>query len=645
MADPGAEDADSGSCRSGRGLPVRRSPGGCRPATALALGSAGILAISSGAIAQPVNPPATQAPPQPIAAPPEPSPFSAADPGPAATAGVAAAPGVAIRRVRVLAAPGGSDAVPPEGWLPPTGSDGSFGLHHRPGQPLDAQWVQSQLDRATADGPLPPSSVIGLIQLINRAFITAGFINSGVLVDRQSGDGTLDVRLVYGTLASSDPQVSAVSVEWGAGGSSGLRAGYVSDRFPSLRGQPLSALELERDFRLLDESPAIRSISAALRPGAGPGEASIRLIVHPAQRFDFYTGASNDRSPSVGGDHLFAGGLARNLIGSGDLLTAELGMTRGVEDAQFAYSTPLFTPRVSLNFRGSFNNAAVITSALAPLDIRARDRSAEIGLSYALRQEPLMMRGASRRWSSSQSLTAGVALLHRQQKSFLLGEPFSFAPGSVNGRSEFEAVRFSGDYVRRNLNRVVALSLGSTIGLGGTRSDVPGIPNPDRHFVALLGQFNIAQRLGRGFELRGRLTGQHSRGILYSGLRLAIGGANSVRGYRESLFLVDRGVIGTAELAHSFSLSGERRSTGFDWGSFTASLFADGARFRNAGPPQPEVRSIASVGASLAWTPSSALSATIAYGHGLRDVPTPGSRSLQDRGIHFRVMVHPFGLF
>ena len=624
---------------------MRRSPGGCRPAIAFALASASALAIPFPALAQPVQPPASESSPEPVEAAPPPSPFTPADPGPSASVDAPAPTGVSISRVRVLAGPGGSDAVPPDGWVPPKDNGGAFGLDHRPGQPLDALWVQSQFDRATASGQLAPSSAVGLVQLLNRAFITAGFINSGVLVEGQPGEGILDVRLVYGTLASSGDQAQAVTVEWGDGRTAGLSGGYVSDRFPSLRGQPLSALELERDFRLLDESPAIRSISAALQPGARPGEASIRLIVHPAQRFDFYTGASNDRSPSVGGDHLFAGGLARNLLGSGDLLTGEVGMTRGVEDAQLGYSTPLFVPRLSLSLRGSINNAAVITSALAPLDIRARDRSAEIGLTYMLRQEPLMVRGASKSWSSSETLSAGIALLHRRQKSFLLGEPFSFAPGSVDGRAQFEAVRLSGDYVRRNLNRVIALSLGSTIGLSGTRSDVPGIPNPDKTFIAILGQLNVAQRLGSGFELRGRLTGQHSRGILYSGLRLAIGGANSVRGYRESLFLVDRGVIGTAELAHSFSLSGNRRPGAFDWGGFTASLFVDGARFRNAGPPQPEIKSIASVGASLAWTPSTAVRASIAYGHGLRDVPTPGNKSLQDRGIHFRILVHPMGLF
>lgn len=183
------------------------------------------------------------------------------------------------------------------------------------------------------------------------------------------------------------------------------------------------------------------------------------------------------------------------------------------------------------------------------------------------------------------------------------------------------------------------------MGLDGTRSDVPGIPNPNQHFVGLLGQLNVAQRIGRGFELRGRVTGQYSRGTLYSGLRLAVGGINSVRGYRESLFLVDRGAIGTIELARAFDLSGDQRPSSFNWGGFTASLFADAAIFRNAEPPQAEEKTIGSVGASLAWTPSSAIRASITYGHALRDVASPSNRSLQDRGVHFRILLHPLGMF
>ena len=547
-------------------------------------------------------------------------------------------------RVRISADANGRTAIPPKNWTPPLAASQEASLVHRPGQPLDLQWVQSQFDRHVQGG-IRPSTAVALIQSINRAFVTAGFVNSGLLVSRQTNADpeVIDLQLVYGRLFTSEAAGPAVAVQWPTG-ASGLTEDYVRDRFPSSERQPLNALELERDFRLLTEDPMIQTVSASLRPGTRPGEAALQLLIHPAQRFDLYTGAANDRSPSVGGDRVFAGGYLRSSIFSGDTLSAEVGRTKGVQDAQVAYSTPFLSPRNSLSLRAGLNNAAVIDRPLQPLDIEARDRHAELAITRRILRRPLMGALLPGRWTSSQTLTVGASLFYRKQRSFLLGEPFSFAPGSVNGRTEYKAARLTADYVRRNVAHVVALSITGTLGLGGTQSDIESVPNPADHFSSVLGQLNFAKRLGGALELRGRLVGQYSGGTLYSGERLSIGGANSVRGYRESLFLVERGIIGSLELARPFRLWGRRARGGVDAGAFTASIFADGAAFRNAVAPQPDSKVISSIGASLAWTPSDAFSAIGSYGHALNDVETSQQSKLQDKGFHFRVVVHPLGI-
>ena len=532
-----------------------------------------------------------------------------ADPG--ATQPVPASGAGRITHVRISAEGNGRTAIPPNEWSPPPGADDDFGLKHRHGEPLDLAWVQSQFDQHLGPDGIRPSAAVALVQLINRAFITAGFVNSGLLVSRQAdaATGVLDLQLIFGRLVSAEGSPQRVSVEWGPSGASGLSGGYIRKRFPSSRHRPLNALMLEQDFRLLAEDPMIRSVSAALRPGRQPGEATLQLIVHPAERLDVYIGAANDRSPSVGGQHVLVGGYFRSALSSGDFLTAEAGLTEGVKDAEIGYATPFLSPAHFLSFRAAFNNAAVIDEPLLPLDIRARDRNAELGLSHQLRRRPLMATSTPGRWSSSQTLTTGISLFYRKQKSFLLGEPFSFAPGSVNGRTEYKAGRMTADFVQRNVDHVIAVSLSGTVGLGGTQSEIESVPNPSDHFVAALGQLNLAKRLGAGFELRARIVGQYSGGILYSGERLSIGGATSVRGYRESLYLVDRGLIGSVELAYPFSLSRPRAGGEIDLGAFTASIFADGATFKNATAPQPDRTFISSVGGSLAWAPSDALSA------------------------------------
>jgi hemolysin activation/secretion protein len=356
--------------------------------------------------------------------------------------------------------------------------------------------------------------------------------------------------------------------------------------------------------------------------------------------------AANSRSPAVGGERIATGAFLRHLVTSGDILSGEYGQTDGLEDATISYVTPFVSPRTTLSIRGSLNNAAIVDRPLVPLDISSRDRAAEIGLTQRILAAPLLPNGSGD-WIPARSLSAGVLFAYRESKSFLLGEPFSFSPGSVNGRSEYYALRLIGDYVQRSVDQVIALSLTGTMGLDGTRSDLVGVPSPSRNFLAVLAQANYARRLTeQGLELRARLTGQYSGGTLYSGERISAGGEGTVRGYRENLLLADRGVVGSVELSHPLRLGGERRGTSsLDWGLFSVGAFADAAYLRNARPPQPAPAFIPSVGGSIAWTPSEAIEARLSYGHALRDIEQTGSRDLQDRGFHFRVSVFPLKLF
>lgn len=558
-----------------------------------------------------------------------------------------AADAARVRAVEIIAEREGRQSLPPRRWRPPVEAASGLRLDHRSGEPLDASWVRRQFALNEIQGG-PADRAVALVQLVNRAFLTAGFINSGLLVAAEAGaeSGIFRLRLIHGRLVAPAPDGRPVEVVWANGRNGGLSERYVRARMPSAGAQPLSAVAIERDFRRLADDPAIRTVNAQLVPGAAPGEASLLLSVQPRERADLYISAANSRSPSVGGERAAIGGLVRNLVSSGDLLGGEFGITRGVIDGGASYATPFLGRRTTLFARGNFNRAAVVDRPLVPLDIRARDVGAEASLVRRIVDRPLMPM-AENRWSPSQQLSLGLSLGWRRQRSFLLGQPFSFAPGSVDGRAEYGAVRFVADYVLRNVDQVFAASATATMGLWGTRSDQPLVLNPDRHFRALLVQLNYARRLDRhGLELRARLTGQAANSILYSGERLAIGGAASVRGYRETLLLADRGLIGSVELARPFSLSGEGAARrGWDWGAFTAGIFADAALADNVEGPDPAPDAIAGVGLMLAWQPSDAISLRLDYGRALVDADQTGSRNLQDRGVHFRLVLHPLGLF
>jgi hemolysin activation/secretion protein len=277
-----------------------------------------------------------------------------------------------------------------------------------------------------------------------------------------------------------------------------------------------------------------------------------------------------------------------------------------------------------------------------PLDIRARERSAEVSLTRKFIDAPLLPRAETGGWSPARTLSGGLVVTRRVSTSYLLGAPFSFSAGSVNGRSEYTALRLVGDYLVRNVDQVFAVSVTGSRGLDGSRSDVPGVINPKRHFQAVLAQVNYARRLSdKGLEFRARLSGQLADSTLYSGERFSAGGATTVRGFRENLLLADQGVVGSLELAQPISLSaGQGHGRAFDWGAFSVSVFTDGARLHNHEPPQPG-SGLYSVGGSLAWIPSDAISAQVTYGRALNKRLPVAERDIQDRGFQFRITVHP----
>ena len=609
------------------------------PALALAalMASAALPALAQGRTGPDAAPP-------PVPAYAQPGPALASPTSAAGTPGESDA-GPILAKVRVSGAKDATRARPPEGWSAPASSDPGLRLEHQPGQPLDEAWVTRQFALNGLPGAGGVGRALALVQLVNRAFLSAGFINSGVVVRPSDAADVLELEVIHGGLAAPSGGGEAITVDWTGGRSRGLTPGYIRDRMPAAGQRPLSAVDLEREFRLLAEDPAIRTLNADLRPGNRPGEASLALTVLPQDRYDLYVTAANNRSPSVGGERISLGGSMRNLLSAGDIVSGEAGLTDGVEDLSISYATPFLSPRNTLALRAAANDAAVVDQLLEPLDIKAKDRWAEAGLTRRLIETPLLPSSREGRWSSARTLSAGASVAWRTSKASLLGEPFSFAPGAVNGRTEYAALRIVGDYVVRNVDRVFAISATGSLGLYGTGSDVPGLGVPKTHFKTLLAQVNYARRLTPGgLELRARLYGQWADSLLYSGERFSAGGESTVRGYRENLLLGDRGITGSQERAQPVRLSGRQGATrGFDWGAFTVSAFADGAKLRNVEAPHPG-SGIYSVGGSLAWTPSDAVSARVTYGHALKDVEAAGRRDIQDDGLQFRLTVHPLRL-
>lgn len=516
---------------------------------------------------------------------------------------------------------------------------GGFAVRYRKAQRLDADWVRAQVAANGLTGaPVPLDRIAAAVQQISLAFVRNGYVNSGVLIDPATdyaGQGSaLVLRLVAGRLVEG-----GVAVEWQDGRRRGLSEAYIVSRLPSARALPLNGLAIERDFRTLAADDAIATVKADLQPGTAPGEARLSLLVDPAERFAVQASIANSRSPAVGGLRFGTGFSVRNALMPGDRIALDAGLTAGRPNISADYSAPFVHPALTLDLRGGYNRAAVVDAPLRNLNIRARDWFVEGGFGVTVWDRPLSPASSDgQAESSAQAVTLRAGIIHRETRTFLLGQPFSFSPGSVRGLARYSALRLGADWTRRSSGTVWIAQVRFTQGIEGSRSDVIGIAAPSPRFRSWTGQVSHARRLGTsGFELRARIAGQYGEGALYAGERFVAGGSQSVRGYRESLLLADRGVTGSVELARPLVLgSGAVGPLGLRWGSFTPSVFADGAVVRNADRAfQPVPGEIASIGAQLNWTPSPRLSARVTYGQALIRAPVTGSRDLQDDGLSF----------
>ena len=117
--------------------------------------------------------------------------------------------------------------------------------------------------------------------------------------------------------------------------------------------------------------------------------------------------------------------------------------------------------------------------------------------------------------------------------------------------------------------------------------------------------------------------------------QFSIGGANSVRGYRENQLVRDQGVTSSLELRLPVLMN----KLGQPVVQFAP--FADfGGGWNNAGPTA-RPRTVASAGLGLLLTPNKHISAQLYWGYPFTEIDRPRNDP-QDSGFHFSVTCDAF---
>ena len=158
----------------------------------------------------------------------------------------------------------------------------------------------------------------------------------------------------------------------------------------------------------------------------------------------------------------------------------------------------------------------------------------------------------------------------------------------------------------------------------------------DSQFFSWQGQAQWARQLGPDTLLLINTNTQLTVDPLLSLEQFSLGGAGSVRGYRQDQLLTDNGVFASAELRVPILRIPEEESL------LQLTPFIDYGYGWNSGRRgNPDPNQLVSVGLGLLWQTSDRFTARLDWGIPLTDVQS-NQRTLQDAGILFSIVVKPF---
>lgn len=449
---------------------------------------------------------------------------------------------------------------------------------------------------------------------VTRRYVAAGYVNSGAVIpDQRVADGVIVVRVVEGHLAS-------VSIR----GEQGLPGGYLEARLLEGAGTPLNLNKLQESMQLLLQDGAIDRVNAELAPGEKPGEAVLNASIRESPRWQAALVVANDRPANVGETAAELRLAARNTLGRNESLSGSYAKSRGDDEYSLAAAVPVHWRGDAIYGRAARTLGAVVEAPFDQLDLVSVSDTTEIGASHP--------------WlhALDRSMETTLSLTRSRTTTYLLGSPFPMLPGNQDGRTVVTAVRTATQWVSRGAERAFAARLALGFGIDALGSTIHEDRSlPDSRFVTGTGQAQATARLAEGAgQLVLRADFQLASRRLPTSEQLPIGGAATVRGYRESTLIRDRGLVGSIEYRHRVArFAIPQLDSGPGDGAVQVAVFSDAGAGADRGGPTD---SLASVGFGLLWSAAAGLDLQIYKAKALHHEP-PGGNTLQDHGVHFRV--------
>lgn len=478
-----------------------------------------------------------------------------------------------------------------------------------------------ELGRVTApyvNRELTSEDLEALRLALTLAYVNKGYVTSGAIIpDQTITEGVLRVQIVEGELK----RIEVEGTQW-------FRTGYLQDRIQLGAGPPVNINALQQRLQLLQQDPRIQQINAELKPGLKLGESELKVRVNEVSPYRLWLEFNNYQSPSVGAERGLATVQHQNLTGNADTLSFTYGRSDGVDpqiDTSYALPLNAYDTTVILQYRK--NDFLVVEAPFDVLDIKSESEIFGVTL-----RQPIYR-------TLNQEIALALTGERLFNKTFLLGEPFSFTAGAENGEAIVTAVRFAQEWTSRSQNQVIAARSRFSFGIDAldATNNQKNFGDADGQFFAWLGQFQWARRLDPlGIQLLSRIDLQLANDHLFPLEQMSVGGRYSVRGYRENTLVRDNAFLFSLESRFPVYRSATKQDL------ILLAPFVDVGRSWNSHALTPDPETLASIGLGLILNnilPGTRLE--VYWGLPLNHVTTPGG-NLQDEGVHVQVVWQVF---
>lgn len=442
------------------------------------------------------------------------------------------------------------ESIPPDAKICLLGFDvqGSTVFSSRDLEQVALQAVQAHAaasDESCAGYSLSFAEILTARAAIAQHYLDHHYLGTTAFVPAEQTLQLSEDRLVIQVV---EGQVEAIRVT----GTKRLAPGYVRDRIAVFAATPLNQQDLLSGLRLLQFNPLIERVDAELSEGSQPGRAILEVRVQENVKFArAIPRLDNHRAPSVGSFRRSLELELTSLTGFGDTLTAAIRNTDGSTEGEFGYTIPFNPHDGTLSLRYQLGTGRVIEPPFDKIDLESDYRSYEVSL-----RQPVLRRASE---TAIEELALGLRFSRQESETSILGVPFPLsAGGDDQGRTRISAVRFFQEWQQFSARSAWFARSEFSLGVDwfGATVNGPdpfsGEPVPDSNFFAWRGQVQWLQVLNSDTTLRVRTDVQFADRVLVPFERFGLGGATTVRGYRQDARLTDNGLLASVELQWSF---------------------------------------------------------------------------------------------